>query len=174
VIALALLDASIVLFWTQVVGMRRTSDALYLPIVVTVIHFAAIALWEWQRRRPRPWLTERWAPRLVAAFAFFGVWLPAVVLVIADEEAGLAGAIGFAGLAAAIALALRFYRRTRVDWMMVTQAVTFGLAFVTALVGRVVFKTLELASLGLLIMAGFVVWEITLGLTWYRRARRAS
>jgi uncharacterized membrane protein len=174
VIALVLLDTSIVLYWTQVVGVRDARSALYLPIVVATIHFAAIAAWEWQYRRAQPWLAERWAPRLVAVFGFFGLWLPAVIFAVADAEAGLAGALGFAGLAAAIAVTLHYYRRVRSDLLMVTDAVTFGMAFVTAVVGRVVFKVLELDALGLFVMAAFVIWQITLGLAWFRRSRNAS
>lgn len=168
VVAIGLLDVSLVLFAGQVIGLIRPREFLFVPLAIAALHGAGLACWEWQLRRDRPWLDERWAVRVVAVLGFVALWIAAATFVFVDVSAGAAGVIGVIGLAAAIAGVLHYYRRIRVDQFMVTLAVLAGMAWVTALAGRLIMKV-DLGALGFFVMAAFVIMEITLGVKWYRR-----
>jgi uncharacterized membrane protein len=75
---IALCDAALVLFWVQVPELG-SSTWLYLFPLLAGIHAIAVAAWEWQWRRPSPWLDARWAPRLLVATAFGLLLVPATV-----------------------------------------------------------------------------------------------
>lgn len=173
VLALLLLDTSIGLYWAQVIGTQNTMQQLWLPVTLGAIHFAALAAWEWQRRREEPWLTERWAQRLVAVFALYAWWLVAAITVFTTARAGLAGAAGFVAFAAAVAIMLRRYRQPQ-DLFMMTIAMVAAMALGTAVAFRVMAEVLRLGFFILFAMAALVVWEITLLMGWYRRMRDAS
>jgi uncharacterized membrane protein len=172
-IALALFELSIALFWAQVVEPRLVGRLLYLPLTLVSINLAALVAWEWQRRREQPWLTERWAQRILGVAVAYGLWLVASAFVVSGMEASVPGFIGVLGLAAVIFGAMRYYGE-RKDRFMVTIAVTAGMAWVTVLVGRLVFEILAMFAFGMLLMSAFVIWEITLGLKWYRSMRDAA
>lgn len=168
VVAILLLDVSLLLFAGQVIGINRARDFLWVPLAIAALHCVAVACWEWQAGRARPWLDERWATRVVAVLGFAALLVVGVAFVFVDTEAGAPGIIGVVGLATAIGGVLRYYRRIRPDQFMVTLAVVMGMAWVTALVGRFIME-LDLDALGFFVMAAFVIWEITLGVKWYRR-----
>lgn len=168
VLAIVLLDVSLLLFAGQVLGLNATPDILWVPLAIAALHGVAVACWEWQLRRAQPWLEERWAMRVVAALGFATLLVVGVTPVFVDTEAGAPGIVGVIALAAAIGGTLRYYQRIRSDQFMVTLAVVMGMGWVTALVGRFIME-LELDALGFFVMAAFVIWEITLGVKWYRR-----
>ena len=172
-LALLLVDTAIVLYWGQVIGARDTRDLLWLPVIVGAIHFGALAAWQWQRRLASPWLTERWAQRVVAVFGLYAWWIAAVVTVFVNQRAGSAGMIGLALFVAAVVAMLRFYRRP-LDLFMMTIAVVASMALGTALVGKILVEVMRVGFFGMMLMAALVVWEITLLLKWYRRMRNAS
>lgn len=173
VLLLLLIDTAITLYWGQVIGARETRDMLWLPLVVGAIHFGALAAWQWQRKLALPWLTERWAQRFVAVCALYAWWLAATVTLFVSSRAGVAGVIGLALFVIAVAAMVRFYRRPR-DLFMMTIAVAAAMAFGTALVGRILFEVMRVGFFGMMLMAALVVWEITVGLKWYRSMRDAS
>jgi uncharacterized membrane protein len=173
VLALLLLDTSIALYWSQVIGTQGTADFLWVPVTIGAIHFVALAAWELQRWRKEPWLTERWAQRLVAVFALYAWWLAAVVTVINVERAGVAGTAGFVAFVAAVATMLRHYRRP-LDLFMMTIAMVAAMALGTTVAFRLMVELLSVGFFILFVMAAVVVWEITLLMKWYRRMRDAS
>jgi uncharacterized membrane protein len=159
-LALGLLDMSVVLYGTQVVATNVDADALFLA--VSAIHALALVAWEVQRR-----LTDRRSPHLIAVVAFGALLVPAAIRVVEDSP-GPVATLGLAGLAAAIAAVMHYYRRVRPDRFMVTIAVATGLAWMAAGIGRIVFRELDLEVGGLFIMSIVVLGEIALGLRWYR------
>ena len=173
VLAIALLDVAIVLFFAQVVGVDSVSEALVPPLLIGVLHAAAVICWEWQLRRSAPWLEEGWAPKVVAGVGFVALLIVTAVFVL-GERAGFAAQAGGPALTAAIAGALYYYRRVRADRFMVTMAVATGMAGVAVMVGRVIFDVLDLEVLGLFVMAAFVILEIAIGVSWFRRGRGAG
>jgi uncharacterized membrane protein len=174
IVALALLDTTIILYWTQVIGMRDPRDGIWLPVLLGVLHWGVLALWEWQRRRPSPWLTERWAQRLIGVAALFPLWLTGAVFIIAGSKGGAGAALGFVLFLSAVAAALWYYGRVKRELFMVTIAVVATMLLANLLAGRILFQMLHTGLIGGLVLAGLVVWQITLGLTWYRSARDAA
>lgn len=174
IVALALLDTTVILYWTQVIGLRETRNGVWMPLVLGVVHCALLALWEWQRRRPSPWLTERWAQRLIGVACVVPLWVTAAVFVMGAREGGTAAALGFALFLSAVALALQYYGRVKRELFMVTIAVVAAMMLGTLLAGRIMFQTLHMGLIGGFLLAGLVVWQITLGLNWYRSARDAT
>jgi uncharacterized membrane protein len=171
IIAIALLDVALILFWFQVLDGTRLSDVVFLPLVIAAIHTSALVAWEWQARRPRPWLDEVWAARVVAVTGFLALWIAGAVFIVESSRAGFPGIVGVLSLAGAIAIVYHYHRRVRHDRFMVAVAIGTGMALVTVAIGRILFNTLDLDVLGFLLMAAFVVWEITLGLSWFRGSR---
>ena len=168
VLALIVLDVGLLLYAAQI--LESAEAALYFPVIIAALHAVAMVAWEWQARREQPWLVDRWAVRLVAVIGFVAISFPAVALVLPHSEAGIAGFIGLAGLVAAIIATLGYYRRSRPDHFMITIAVVTGMAWVTWLVGRLVLDVADLDEFGFFVMAIFIVWEIAMGVRWYRRA----
>jgi uncharacterized membrane protein len=168
VLALVLLDVSLILFAGQVLGLDSARETLRIPLLIAVLHAVAVVCWEWQAGREHPWLGERWAVHVVAVLGFLALLIVAVAAVFMDSKAGFPGAIGVIGLFAAVAVVLQCYRHVQPDQFMVTLAVVIGMAWVTALVGRLVVE-LHLDAFGFFFMAAFVIFEITLGVKWYRR-----
>lgn len=172
VLALLLLDTAIILFWDQVIGSRNTGDFLWLPLIVGAIQCAALAAWEWQRRRVRPWLTEQWAQRFVAVLALYPLWIVAAATVIMTRRAGLPGVTGLIAFSGAAAAMLWHYRRPP-DVFMMTIAMVAAMALGTIVAFRAMVELLGFGFIILLLMAATVVWEITLLMSWYRRMRGA-
>ena len=173
-LALVLLETSITLYWMQVVNPRAARVGLYLPIILGAIDLAALVVWRWQwERAERAWLRELWLQSVLAAMGLFTLLIPALALVFGGREAGTPGVLGFIALAGAIAAMWRFYGERR-DRYMLTIAGIAGMVWITALVGRIVIRELDLEVYGALIMAGFVIWQITVALKWYRGMRDAS
>jgi uncharacterized membrane protein len=172
-LALALLELSIALYAMQVIAPRET-DALYVPLILGTITLAALALWEWQRRRPAPWIAERWPQRALALGGSYAIWVVASAFVVLGNKASGPGLLGIAALAAIVAIGIRYYWRVRRDRFMATVGVSAAMAWGTVVVGRVVFDTLRMYALGLLVMSALVIWEITLGLKWYRSMNDAT
>jgi uncharacterized membrane protein len=167
-VAFVLLDVSVGLYWQQRAHVLVVGNPLALPLVIAALHAAAVATWEWQRRRREPWLREAWAPQAIAVVGFAALLGPAGACVIDAGEAGMAGFLGIVGLGTAIAAVVHFHRAVRPDRLMVTAAVGAGMALVALVAGRVIFGVLKLELSGLLLMSLFVIAEIALGLRWYR------
>lgn len=173
-LAMVLLQTTIVLYWIQVVNPREARVGLYLPAILGVLDFAALAAWQWQwERAQRAWLREPWFQRVLAGAGLYTLLIPAIALAFGGREVGVPGVLGLVGLAGAIAALWRFHGE-RADRYMLTIAATSGMVWITALAGRIVFKELGLGVSGALIMAGFVIWQITIGLKWYRSMRDAA
>jgi uncharacterized membrane protein len=172
-VALALLDLALGLYWAQVL-MTTTAEDLWLCLLIAGIHALALTAFEWQLRRARPWLTETWAPRVVAASGFVALFIPSAVLIFDFRGSGSAGVIGLLALVTAIAAAFSYYRATRRDYFIVTAAVATGMILAAIIVARFLFEQLHLEFGGLLLLAAFVVFEITLGLRWYRAGRNSA
>jgi uncharacterized membrane protein len=166
-LVIVLLDVTAFLFASQV--LRNHFDQIWMLLGAAALHFTAVAVWEWQARRPAPWLDEAWAVRAVGALGLLAVSIPAVILVVDQQEAGIPGYVGLVGLIAAISAAFRYYRATRPDSFMVTTAAVAGMVWVTFLLGRIILAEMDLEELGFFLMAAIVVAEIAIGIKWYRR-----
>lgn len=170
VLALVLLDVALILFHVQVMAPRTLAASLMLPLVVAGVHAAAMALWEWQARRANPMTDAKWAVRTIALLGFTAIAIPAIAFVFWTRRAGSAGIVGLAALAAAVAITMWYYR-ARADRFPPTIAGMAAMAWLTALAARAIFDWLDLDAVGLALMAAFVVWEITLGVKWFRGVR---
>ena len=170
-LVILLLDASLVLFYAQVWTPRSTSHALLVPISIGVLHLAALLVWEWQLRRERPFLREEWAGRTVATAALAALFFPWAAFVVGGTTAGVAGVLGAALFAGVVFAVLRYYGRTRPDRFMVALAGLAAMAAICVIAGRIVFIWLHLGSFGAVIMAIFVLWQISFGLKLFRETR---
>jgi uncharacterized membrane protein len=173
VLEVALADVALTLFWIQVPELD-SSTWMYLFPLLAAIHIVAVAAWEWQRRRTAPWLDELWAPRLLVAGTFGFLLAPAIAFVFDITGEGRARTFGFFALWAAIAAAFVVYRRLREDLFMLTVAGGSVLIMLAVLLARLLFDQMKLETGGALIMALFVIGEVTLGVTWLRRTVRSE
>lgn len=173
ILVLGLADLTVVLFSTQVLA-PSDKDMLYPALVIAALHVIALATWEWQIRRAGPWLEDVWAPRAVIASGFVAVWIPAAAFAVADSDAGLPGRLGVIGLAAAVAGSFYYFRNVKRDRFLITAAAASGMVWITVAVGRLILEELHLDVFGFFIMAAFVVWQITMGVKWYRATNRAT
>jgi uncharacterized membrane protein len=166
ILTIALLDTALVLYWIQVVELTE-KDLFMLFVWLAAIHLTAVAAWEVQRRRVRPWLDEEWAPRLLVATAFLMLLVPAIGLVL-DFEIGETSGTGLV-IWAAVAAVFAYYSRIREDLFMLTSAGGSVMTVLTFIVGRLIFKELKLEMFGGLLMAMILIAEVTLGVAWLRR-----
>jgi uncharacterized membrane protein len=175
VIEVILVDVAVTLWWAQAIGARWADPGRVGLVLVALVHAVAIAAWEWQMRRPRPWLTDKWAPHELALVGFAALVIGAGTFVLDPTDYGgrinVAGAIALAVLIASVATAFWYYQQVRPDRFMVTAAGAAGLALAAAVVGRIVVEDLNMEGWGLLLVAIFVIAEITYGLRWLRDTR---
>jgi uncharacterized membrane protein len=175
VIEVLLLDLSLSLWWSQAVAPRWAAPWVTGFVTVALVHGAAIAAWEWQIRRPRPWLTEKWAPHGLALVGFASLVVAAGTFVVDPRDyarhVNVAAAIGLALLIAAVAAAFWYYQQVRPDRFMVIAAGAAALALAAVVVGRVVIQDLDMEGWGFLLVGLFVIAEITYGLRWLRQTR---
>jgi uncharacterized membrane protein len=175
VIEVILIDVTLTLWWSQVVSPQWAETWAANFVIVALVHAIAIAAWEWQIRRPRAWLAETWAPHGLALVGFAGLVVAAGTFVVDPIDytgrINVAGAIGLALLVAFVATAFWYYQQVRPDRFMVTAAGAAGLALAAVIVGRIVMKDLDMEGWGLLLVALFVIAEITYGLRWLRQTR---
>lgn len=168
VLVILLLDTSIVLFYAQVWTPVRTSHALLVPLSIATLHTTALLAWEWQLRRAEPFVREEWAMRAVAASGLAALFIPWVAFVIGGGDAGLVGVIGAAMFAFMVLALLRYYVYARHDRFMIALAGLGAMAGITIVAARVVFKWLDMGTFGAIVMAIFVLWQISFGLKLYR------
>jgi uncharacterized membrane protein len=168
VLVIVLVDVALPLFWWQVLEPGRTSWMGVFPTMAG-IHALAVCAWEWQRTRAAPWLVDTWAPRLVAASGFGILLVPATVLIVVTREAGAAGPIALGLIVVASAAAFAYYTQGRRDLLMLTIVAGAALELLTVLVGRVLLVSLPLGINGPLLMAVFIIVEITLAVAWLRK-----
>lgn len=173
VLVLLLLDVALALYFAQILAPRRTAQALVYPLLVALVHALAMLLWELQMRRARPLIPENWALRVIAVVGFAALFVPSAYFVLEDRGAGLPGLVALVALAGAVFGCHRYYDGARRDRFMWTLAGAAAMGMLTVVVARVVFDFLDLDELGLIVMAGFVVWQITYGVKRYRRSRAA-
>jgi uncharacterized membrane protein len=175
IIEVVVLDAALALWWSQAIGASFDDRWIGQLMIVAVVHAVAITAWEWQYRGSTPWLTQKWAPHELALVGFIALVLGGSWFVLEPEHYGgrfnVGGAIALAALIGAIAMAFWYYQQVRVDRFMVTVAGAAGLALAAVVVGRVVISDLRLEAFGWLVLAMFVVGEITVGLRWLRQAQ---
>ena len=171
VLVLLLLDVARGLYVAQVDPPRNSAEGVWYPLSVALLHGIWMLAWEWQARRTPPLMAENWAVRVVAVTGMFALFLPAMYFVMADANAGAGGALGILAFAGAVVALLRYYGSARRDRFMLTLAGTAAMALLTVAVGRLLFDLLDVGTLGLFMMAAFVVWQITWGVKLYRRTR---
>lgn len=174
VLEVALCDLALTLWWSQVPEIHY-GEWMYLLVLLAGLHASAVAAWEWQYRRPTPWLDARWAPRLAVATAFGFLLVPALDFIFGMVWThGNARRVGFFVLCAAIPLTILIYKRVREDLFMLTVAGGSVLILITCGVGRLLFDVLKLDFGGALLMAIFVIVEVVVAVNWLRRSVRAE
>jgi hypothetical protein len=171
ILTIALIDVALMLFWWQVLEVRRSSWMGVFPAMAAV-HALLVCAWEWQRTRPVAWLDEVWGPRAIVATGFTALLIPSTVAIVAGREAGEAGAVSLALLLATAAAALWYYRQRRRDLFVLTAVAGSAFVIVSVGVGRVLFRELSLGINGPLLMAMVVIGEIALAVAWLRRTLR--
>lgn len=172
-IAIALCDLALTLFWVQVPDITIENWMLLFPLLAA-IHAIAVVAWEWQRRRPTPWLTDAWAPRLLVTAAFALLLVPALVLVLGLFFEGTDRLIGFAVFWIAVGAVFAWYLRGRPDLFMLTAAAGSVLTVITFALYRLLLDEWKLGELGRLMMAAFVIVEVTLVVAWLRWMARSE
>lgn len=169
VVQVVLFDVALTLFWSQAVSTPGADGWTGTFVIVGAVHALALLAWEWQYRRPAPWLNERWAPHEIALAGFAALVVAGGAFIIEPGNGGrvhLSAAAGLAMLVAAVATALWYFQQVRPDRFMVTTAGASALALAAVLVGRVVIADLDMGALGFLLVGLFVVGEIAFGLRW--------
>jgi uncharacterized membrane protein len=173
ILVVALCDLALVLYWEQVPQLS-SSTWMYLFPLLAGIHVIAVAAWEWQWRRPTPWLTARWAPRLAVATAFGFLLMPGITFALDFISPGPGRTFGFGMLWVAVAATMVVYRQVREDLFMLTVAGGSVLIMITMGLGRLVFEEMKLEIGGGLLMAMFVIVEVVVAVGWLRRSVRAE
>jgi uncharacterized membrane protein len=171
VLTLTLVDVALVLFCGQVLEPRPTGW-MWLFLGLAAIHLGAVAVWEWQRARPEPWLDDLWAPRLVTATGYSALLVPAITLIVSISDAQQTGIVALLALLLVGSAAVWFYRTVRRDLFMLTAVAGAAFVFVSVLAGRLIFVEMPVSVLSPLLMAGVVVGEIGLAVTWLRSTLR--
>jgi uncharacterized membrane protein len=175
VVEIVLVDVALTLWWSQVVSPSWPGRWAANFVIVAFVHAIAVAAWEWQIRRPTPWLRERWAPHELALVGFAGLVVAAGAFVLDPidyyRRVNVAGAIALGLLVASVVAAFWYYQQVRPDRFMVTGAGAAGLSLAAVVAGRVLVEDLNMEGFGLLLLAIFVVAEITYGLRWLRQTR---
>jgi uncharacterized membrane protein len=169
ILTIALLDTALVLYWIQVFQPSE-KDWFMLFVWLAAIHLTAVAAWEAQRRRVRPWLDEEWAPRLLVSTAFLALLIPAIVFVLDTGFGGVWEGSPAAGLAVWVVAAAVFayYIKVREDLFMLTAAGGSIMTVLTFIAGRIIFVELKLELFGGLVMSGILIAEVVLGVAWLR------
>jgi uncharacterized membrane protein len=175
VVEVVLLDVALGLWWSQVGTPMWARGDFGAAIMVGLVHAVAIIAWEIQLRRREPWLTERWAPHELALAGFIALLMPAGSFVLDPvhytHAVNVVDAVGLALFVASVAGAFWYYQQVRPDRFMVTAAGAAALALAAIVVARLAIVDLNLDAFGLLLVALFVVAEITYGLRWLRQTR---
>jgi uncharacterized membrane protein len=131
----------------------------------------AVALWEVQARRARPWLRARWLPRVWASLAGSAVCV-AFVVVLSDHDARLLPA-ALAVVASLAAVAWAYHRRS-IELYMQTVALGTGIVVLTSALARVVLSGSGDPFGWFLLLTIAVVGQTAGAASWLRReARRA-
>lgn len=120
-----------------------------------------------------PELRSSWAPRVLAASAFVGLWIPALPTA-ALFRWGLTDVGTWATVvltAASVALWVRAQQSERPDLFPSTLAATSLLLVVDTVLGRFLFEDLDLEELGLFVLSAAVLVQAALYLTWAVRQR---
>ena len=174
-VEVVVLDVALALWWVQAISPSFDDRWVGQLVIVALVHASAIVAWEWQYKRPTPWLTERWAPHELALVGFIALVLGGSWFVLEPTPYGgrinAGGAIALAGLIVATATVFWYYQHVRLDLFMVTAAGAAGLALAAVVVGRIVISDLDLDAFGWLTLSLFIVAEITFGLRWLRQAQ---
>ena len=166
-LVIALVDVAYVLYVAQVLERDGWDVTLLLGIVA--VHVLAVMAWEAQRMRTRPWLDDAWAPRLLVVVALLVLLAPALVVLAYPSWDQRIGAVALVVLSFVVVLIGVFHRLVRPDAFMLTAAAGSVMAVVTTVIGRLLMVTLNLGILGLMVMTGLIVLEVTLAVTWLRR-----
>ena len=176
VVEVVLLDVALGLWWSQVGRPSWVYGEFGPGLFVGLVHGAAVVGWEWQARRGEPWLTEKWAPHELTLSGLIALLMPAASFVLqpVEREASVVNVVPAAGLVllvAAIAAVFWYHRQIRADRFMVTAAGAAGLGLAAGVVWGLGMVDLDMDAFGLLLVALFVVAEITYGLRWLRQTR---
>ena len=65
-----------------------------------------------------------------------------------------------------------FYRLVRPDTFMLTAAAGSVMTLLTTIIGRLLIVTLDLGILGMFMMTGVIILEVTLVVSWLRQRAR--
>ncbi|BCS31060.1 hypothetical protein TBR22_A02600 [Luteitalea sp. TBR-22] len=169
---LALVDLAYALYVSQV--LASPTWALSLLLGLLAMHVLALMAWELQHLQARPWLTDTWAPRMVAAATVLPLLVPAFVRVLHPGDADTLGAAALGAVSFLVVAFGVYHTAIRRDTFMLTLAAGAVMTIVTTAVSRLLMETLDLGLLGLMLITAFIVGEVTLVVSWLRRQSRGE
>jgi uncharacterized membrane protein len=169
-LVVGLLDVAHVLYVAQVWQGKRWELTLVLGLVA--VHVLAVMTWEAQYLRREPWLREQWGPRVLLVTALALLLGPSLAIVINPEWRSPLGPVSVVGLTFLVVTTGLYYRLVRPDTFMLTAAAGSVMTLLTTVVGRLLIVTLHLGVLGMFMMTGLIIVEVTLAVSWLRRRVR--
>lgn len=170
--------------WLLVVGLIDTAHVLYLAQVrqgghweltlvlgVVAVHVLGVMAWEAQFLRHEPWLRDQWA-RVLLVTALALLLGPSLAIVISPDWRSPLGPVSVVALTFVVVATGLFYRLVRPDTFMLTAAAGTVMTLLTTVMGRLFIVRLDLGILGMFMMTGVIILEVTLVVSWLRQRGR--
>jgi uncharacterized membrane protein len=171
--------------WLLVVGLIDTAHVLYLAQVrqgghweltlvlgVVAVHVLGVMAWEAQFLRREPWLRDQWGPRVLLVTALALLLGPSLAIVISPDWRSPLGPVSVVALTFVVVATGLFYRLVRPDTFMLTAAAGTVMTLLTTVMGRLLIVRLDLGILGMFMMTGVIILEVTLVVSWLRQRAR--
>ena len=128
--------------------------------------------WEAQSLRREPWLRDQWGPRVLLVTTFALLLVPSLAIVISPDWTSPLGPVSVVALTFLVVATGLFYRLVRPDTFMLTVAAGSVMTVLTTLIGRLLIVRLDLGILGMFMMTGVIILEVTLVVSWLRQRAR--
>jgi uncharacterized membrane protein len=166
----ALVDTAHVLYLAQV--RQGDHSELTLVLGLVAVHVLGVMAWEAQSLRREPWLRDQWGPRALLSTALALLLVPSLAIVISPDWNSPLGPVSVVSLTFLVVTTGLFYRLVRPDTFMLTAAAGTVMTLLTTAMGRLLIVRLNLGILGMFMMAGVVLLEVTLVVSWLRQRAR--
>lgn len=165
---LLLLNASLILYWQQVVDPYLEDAALSL--FVCALNGSALVAWEIAWKKQVQWLRGRWFSWIAFSSVLIALMWPTLLIIIEFNRDRTHWQSLGAGLYVFITLfSLWYYRYQRHDIFSLVICLLSLLVTLTTLIGRLLFEMVDDAALTFFALTLVVVGETSLATTWLRR-----
>lgn len=169
-LAVALADTALVLYWAQVIApndwFQARGAGLYLALFA--VHGAAWLGWELLARRGVAWVSGRWMPRLLAAAAFASLVWPSVVLIVENRYRGVPSVAALVILVALIVLVGWLFQFVTQELFMLAAAAGSAMIVVSTAIARVIFEENNFAEGNFLFFGLVLIAQVALAAWWLR------